>query len=391
MAHPLKHLLIPPCLLIAAATQAQVGWLSVPLNPVIGISADGTTLVGQDPVTQRAAVWTTGDGLTVLAPYDDAEVASEATCASWDGSVVAGFMTLSDQSVHGFRWSASTGKVDLGQPPRPYSSPQPTAISADGSVIVGRIQSGLLGFTWTAATGMTLFTSPQFETVELDGISADGKVVMGNGRTVQGCYTTFVWSEALGLVGPPCSDGESVVGNGLSGDGLTIVGTDTLFRNLAFRWRLGQGRQYVGSGMNTFAYGTNFDGEVITGRLVDPFSGIYSPELGPLRTDLYLVRFGVHALFENQGSEVRLTSANGDVFVLRRFFPVTSYAYVKICAANCDGSTVVPVLNANDFACFLDRFAAGDARANSDSSSVSPILNAIDFQQFLNLFAAGCP
>ena len=28
-------------------------------------------------------------------------------------------------------------------------------------------------------------------------------------------------------------------------------------------------------------------------------------------------------------------------------------------AANCDGSTVAPVLNANDFQCFLNKFAAG--------------------------------
>ena len=33
--------------------------------------------------------------------------------------------------------------------------------------------------------------------------------------------------------------------------------------------------------------------------------------------------------------------------------------YSNNCYANCDGSTVQPVLNANDFACFLNKFAAG--------------------------------
>ena len=32
---------------------------------------------------------------------------------------------------------------------------------------------------------------------------------------------------------------------------------------------------------------------------------------------------------------------------------------VTACYPNCDGSTVVPILNANDFLCFLNKFAAG--------------------------------
>jgi hypothetical protein len=61
------------------------------------------------------------------------------------------------------------------------------------------------------------------------------------------------------------------------------------------------------------------------------------------------------------------------------------------CYANCDGSTVSPILNANDFNCFLNLFANGDPSANCDGSTVSPILNANDFNCFLNLFANGCP
>jgi hypothetical protein len=60
------------------------------------------------------------------------------------------------------------------------------------------------------------------------------------------------------------------------------------------------------------------------------------------------------------------------------------------CVPNCDGSTVSPVLNANDFQCFLVAYAAGSAYANCDQSTVPPVLNANDFQCFLNLFAAGC-
>jgi hypothetical protein len=60
------------------------------------------------------------------------------------------------------------------------------------------------------------------------------------------------------------------------------------------------------------------------------------------------------------------------------------------CYANCDGSTAAPVLNANDFQCFLTKFAAGDSYANCDGSTAAPVLNANDFQCFLNKFGAGC-
>jgi len=60
------------------------------------------------------------------------------------------------------------------------------------------------------------------------------------------------------------------------------------------------------------------------------------------------------------------------------------------CYANCDGSTIVPVLNVQDFSCFLNRFASGDSYANCDLSTTPPVLNVQDFSCFLNQFAAGC-
>jgi hypothetical protein len=60
------------------------------------------------------------------------------------------------------------------------------------------------------------------------------------------------------------------------------------------------------------------------------------------------------------------------------------------CYPNCDGSTSPPILNANDFQCFLNKYAAGDTYANCDGSTSPPILNANDFQCFLNKYAAGC-
>jgi hypothetical protein len=62
-----------------------------------------------------------------------------------------------------------------------------------------------------------------------------------------------------------------------------------------------------------------------------------------------------------------------------------------VCYSNCDNSTALPILNVSDFACFLNRFAAGDSYANCDLSTAPPTLNVQDFACFLNSFAAGCP
>jgi hypothetical protein len=61
------------------------------------------------------------------------------------------------------------------------------------------------------------------------------------------------------------------------------------------------------------------------------------------------------------------------------------------CYGNCDESTAPPILNANDFQCFLNEFASGSADANCDQSTAVPVLNVNDFQCFVNRFAAGCP
>ncbi len=58
------------------------------------------------------------------------------------------------------------------------------------------------------------------------------------------------------------------------------------------------------------------------------------------------------------------------------------------CYADCDNNRH---LNANDFQCFLNKYAAKDPYANCDVSTQAPAINAADFQCYLNKFAAGCP
>jgi hypothetical protein len=58
------------------------------------------------------------------------------------------------------------------------------------------------------------------------------------------------------------------------------------------------------------------------------------------------------------------------------------------CYADCDNNRN---LNANDFACFMTKYAAKDPYANCDVSTQAPAINAADFACFLTKFAAGCP
>jgi hypothetical protein len=68
---------------------------------------------------------------------------------------------------------------------------------------------------------------------------------------------------------------------------------------------------------------------------------------------------------------------------------------------NCDGSTIAPVLNVNDFSCFQAAFAAAQqlpadqqitSYANCDGSTLSPVLTVNDLLCFSAAFASGeCP
>jgi hypothetical protein len=92
----------------------------------------------------------------------------------------------------------------------------------------------------------------------------------------------------------------------------------------------------------------------------------------------------VAADFDNDGDiDLILLDETTDLILLMINTPVA-------CVANCDCSAIAPALNVQDFACFLNRFAAGDPYANCDGSTVAPVLNVQDFACYLNRFAAGC-
>jgi FG-GAP repeat protein len=91
-------------------------------------------------------------------------------------------------------------------------------------------------------------------------------------------------------------------------------------------------------------------------------------------------------LAAGQASYIRVSgnTQNGGGFTLR----ITGCG---TCDANCDGSSIAPILNVNDFICFQTKFAAGDPYANCDGSTIQPVLNVNDFICFQTKYAQGCP
>jgi uncharacterized membrane protein len=151
----------------------------------LGISSDGTTPVGLISINhvQSAVRWTA----VGTAQFLDNTTTSNATKASHDGSVVAGTVFFTDHH-EAFRWT-SAGMVSLGVLPG-IPDTDPTAMSADGSVIVGNADSNPpTPFLWNAGGMQNLATLLISRGIDLTGwsltgvtgISPDGNTLVGNG------------------------------------------------------------------------------------------------------------------------------------------------------------------------------------------------------------------
>lgn len=149
------------------------------------------------------------------------------------------------------------------------------------------------------------------------------------------------------------------------------------------------------------ALDTSADGSVIVGRASraqQPYYASYDWDRVRGRRDLkqFLISMGATGLAGWTLTSATAISHDGSVIVGNGTDPqgrdqAWRARIPAFCYANCDGSTLAPVLNISDFTCFQTRFATSDPYANCDGSKVHPLLNVADFLCFLNHFAAGCP
>ncbi len=193
------------------------------------ISGDGSVIAGTD-FMQGPYRWTAAGG------YQSLGSAGVVQDISSDGSVIVGDGAVVDGG--GFRWTSTDGLVSLGALPDTWNASYPNAASADGSVLVGRVQRGSASFVsrafrWTEALGYQLLPEivPDAQTFALD-VSADGGTVVGSTLGIPGggaCIwyadgSSRLLSDLFSELGLDLGGMSLIEATAISADGLTIAG-----------------------------------------------------------------------------------------------------------------------------------------------------------------------
>ena len=170
------------------------------LTAARAVSADGTVVVGESRHKSgydEAFRFHADTGLIQLGvvPGDSSSVADG---VSADGSVIVGSSSGTDTQA--FRWTQETGMVGLGTLPGGSRNSRARGVSADGSVIVGQCygEAGFEAFVWDATSGMRSVRQVLVSQFDLGAnlrgwklraataVSADGSVVVGYGMNPDG-------------------------------------------------------------------------------------------------------------------------------------------------------------------------------------------------------------
>jgi probable HAF family extracellular repeat protein len=202
--------------------------------------------------------------------------------------------------------------VPLGSLPGGSFYSDARGISADGKVVVGQSNSasGYETFRWTEAGGMVgLGVLPGGAGSIAAGTSADGSVVVG----ISGSFTSqtaegYRWTQAGGMVGLGLlAGGTSSFVQGVSADGKVVVGfADDATRFQAFRWAAESGMVSLETPFSE-AFAASADGTVIVGQAFSVFHAVRWTVQGV--TDLGTVA----GVFGN--SSARGVSPDGSVIV----------------------------------------------------------------------------
>lgn len=348
---------------------------------VVGQSKNAT---GQD----RAFIWNPTSGLVDLGTLGGtAGVAYDIN----DAGIVVGSARRADGTDAAFTWSTGTGMLAI--PGLPPSRPS----YAYGINLAGRVVGSLynsLGleraFRYEPATGV-VDPFPQLTlTTSAKCVNASGKYAGYYSSTGTDSYGYISVTSGVMTFGPQYWTYPYGVN-----DGGTVVGE---YSNGAFRWNspsetcspisipaFAADRAYAISNAGTIV---GYGHPASNRRHGFIFADAYGMRdinalLAPGTTFEVTELRDINASGRLAGMALSLAGDSRPVLLLPPGDPLACYA-------NCDGSGITPILTANDFTCFLNRFAAGDSRANCDGSTTAPVLTANDFTCFLNSFAGGC-
>jgi probable HAF family extracellular repeat protein len=210
------------------------------LSVAYGVSADGLTIAGRfsapDPFQDaKAGRWTEAGGWSSYPGPSGSDAGGQAMAVSADGSVLVGSVNAPSPAVsnNAFRWEQGGGAAFLHEVPddgtSPFGNTIASAVSADGSIVVGTAfawglpsdlgqRPGLSPFTrpfvWDEVNGFRLLQDELvamgvdlggWTLLEAQGISADGSVLTGTGINPLGHFEGWVviLGGSIGGASPP--------------------------------------------------------------------------------------------------------------------------------------------------------------------------------------------
>ncbi len=243
----------------------------VPISRANAVSADGTTVVGlsNSATGPQAFRWTFGSGMIGLG-HLSGDNDSEAFDVSGNGSVIVGTsLSFPGSGSEGFRWEGGV-MSDLGTAAAGWSSSYPSAVTLDGSTIAGGGGSanGFEAFRWTQTggfQGLGDLPGGPFSS-GASAMSGDGTVIVGKSEIEGVGVEAFRWTAEKGMVGLGFLPGgaDLSVARAISSDGAVIVGvSDSAAGEKAFRWTSDLGPTPIG---DFTALALSGDGSVIVGE-----------------------------------------------------------------------------------------------------------------------------
>jgi probable HAF family extracellular repeat protein len=227
---------------------------------------------------------------------------SAATAVSADGTGIVGF--LGSGEARAFLWNDPADFVDLGVLPGDAHS-RADAVSADASVVVGASGGGDReeAFRWTEAGGMQGLGDFAGGRVwsRAEGVSADGSVIVGTGETAAG-EEAFRWTPADGMQGLGGLGGKTSWSRArnVSADGRVVVGASkSAWGREAFRWTEEEGMRGLGDlpggRFASEAWAASADGSVIVGSASTArgkTAFVWTRETGMVSLEWLLRRYG---------------------------------------------------------------------------------------------------
>ncbi len=406
------------CLCGGTASLAQPVLVPIPILPgtnhlrVIprAISADGSVVAGSNDSlstgnTFEAFIWQAQTESQPIPQFAGGWLESIAFGVSSVGPTVTGYGLRPNYTDGGFRWSPSTGTQYLPIPVGGGASTYPTAITPDAAVIVG---NSSLGCTRWGPSGPEVLPNPDGSTgAAATAVSPDGSVIAGYSSSPAQSLNATLWRPGIAPVRLGAFPGREVtVARAVDATGANVVGeaVDPSGYGAAFRWSAAGGMQLIGFVAQT-DYDAGLEGISADGRTAVGYSHGSAGFLGSkaaiwresrgfqFLADVLTTEYGVD-LADWSLTDATAITPDGSTIIgwgTRDGALFEGWLIHLTCYPNCDASTTPPVLNVNDFICFLNKFAGGDSYANCDQSTIPPALNVNDFICFLNRFAAGCP